>query len=451
MKSTQNRISLKELVIIEKRLNEIKQLIPECKGFSQPLCKEDISLIINTFGKLKFQEHSLSVRFQNLTGEQLEKQNECDLIREELLKLKEENEGAFLQNNVGKVNTQLNSEIKLEKSSLKTQDLQENQRLLLQLYLQALNLAMVLCRAVNVINANSVYHQNDNSFANNLNLVKKAQQGFITRKKKELKTAFSSSKKMFRTELDNLEEIMSFSINLNDIKEILSRHIPESKVLDEVSVLIKADIITCFFLDIPELEVQIANIVNKKNVILDLNRIGNSVFQEKYSAISISAKEISTQINYLLGQCQDEMVRFYSNCTPYLRDLIHKSLPHELNPNTSTKDLNIKMPPKNIKRLSEESTSKYKVLDPNTKNTDEALKKRQEAPPQSKSFTKSSPQEIMTELNYLRIKMSELRRIERKVDAKPQKEYSKETKMGWARSLPQSSKHSSRPATVNFY
>ena len=67
IKSDQIKESNEELSMIRKQLELIQSYIPESLKFSEPLTVENIQFIINSYSKFKFQEHSLSIKFQKLT------------------------------------------------------------------------------------------------------------------------------------------------------------------------------------------------------------------------------------------------------------------------------------------------------------------------------------------------------------------------------------------------
>ena len=445
--------------MIHKQLSLIKSYIPDCPDFSKPLNQENIMLIITAYAKLKFQEHSLSIKFQNLTTEQLQKQHTCDTIREELLCLKQSDSYSTHSSRFQRLSyNEIKSTMDIHRVSAHSEEFEESQRLLIKLYLQVVNLGSIVCRAVHAINHNSVFHQHDNAFLQASNVIRSSQLGFSGRGEREIKKTitFREGKKTFKTEIDNIEEIMSFSVSLAEIEDTLARFIKNSKNLHEIAKMIKSDCITCFFVDIHRLDSRLSTLAAQpKALILDLNIIGTSVFKEKYNNVSMSTKEILIRIRDLLAESQKEMIKFYERSSPDILEKLEKALNMDLSSRNSVTYPSeiLECKPKGMKRLSEESSIKYKVLDSARNNTDEQLTKgKQEIPSRAETFTKCSTLEIMGELKSLRSKVSELKCLERKVNSETHKDFMlKNPRKFMLKGSVSSSKSSSRPLTVSNY
>ena len=266
IKSDQIKESNEELSMIRKQLELIQSYIPESLKFSEPLTVENIQFIINSYSKFKFQEHSLSIKFQNLTEEQLEKQHKCDEIAEELHKLKADNE-EFPSTQQSLTYNQMKAVTETENISKNTRNFENSFDMIIKSYLYLSNLSSTIVKTLNSISQYSCFHQNDNDLIFAINTIQKFQQGFVAKPEKEKKSlkktvTIKEKTRTSKTDLENLEELMSFSISLSDIKEILIKYIKDPKFLNELASLIKTDRIACFFLDVYDIESKFSSAIN---------------------------------------------------------------------------------------------------------------------------------------------------------------------------------------------
>ena len=466
MKSNEIKLSKEEINNIHKKLDLIKSYIPDCPQFFKPLTAENVQFIINSYSKLKFQEVSLSIKFQNLTEEQLEKQHKCDLIQKELNHLKESNQDLIRSPKYQSLTyNQLRTAMETDSVSINTQNFEGNQKILLKLYLEILNLGTVVCRAINIINQSSIFHQIDSSYMYSSTIINNAQHSFITKQAKEkteLKKKITfKDKKTFKTEVDNFEELMTFSISLYEIDEILSNVLKNCTNQHEISSMIKSDNITCFFSDIPDIKSRLQSPTTvPKLLILEINSIGNVIFKEKFTQVCTAVQEILLKISQQFEINKKEIYEFYNRTNPSMIELLEKAVSLELKPKVTLKyslDIAEKFPqPKSVKKKIEEDleyANQYKIID-SIKNISEEkpVKLRQEAPIRPENYSKSSPNEIMAELNFIKHKVSELKSLERKANSSSHRTLmSNNIRKPWFRpSSMSSSQSSNRPLTVNF-
>ncbi|OMJ73041.1 hypothetical protein SteCoe_28369 [Stentor coeruleus] len=478
----QTGISKEEISIIKKQLDLIKSYIPDCPDFLEPLSEENIIFIINSYSKFKFQEHSLSVKFQNLTEEQLEKQRKCDIIKEELDYLKSSSLNAT-DFNIGKSMTYNQLKISLESrgESIYNKLFTESQLLIMKTYLQILNLGNVVCRIMQGITYNSPLHNNENDIVLAINVIKKAQKGFIEKQDKEelgkglkdkdliekehKKSLISSEKKKtFKTEVEMVDEIMSFAIGINEIEHALFKYIKDEKTVSLLSHMIKVDSISCLFTDFSDLENRCAeDSTQPKNLIINFNTIGNNIFKDRIKQLIQAIQEILIRLSTLFVQNREEIADFYIK-NPSLKlskttdsipiktlqvmQILERAVAYIVKPRHD------KSPNELLDRISkhrEENYGKFKILD-STKTISEEKnpKNRQEMPIKNESLTKITPKEMFSELKSIRNKISEFKNLERKVSANSTREVCVDIKKPWQKNYKIPSFTLARPFTVSF-
>jgi hypothetical protein len=421
--------------LIRRQLELIKSYIPGCKEFSEPLTPSDINFIIESYSKFKFQEHSLSIKFGDLTEEQHGKQQKCDEIREELYKLKKENDfTVFNENKPSLTYNQLESVTDKDVLSKKTVTFKENIAVIIKIYLQILNLGSIIYKALNSIHQYSSFHQTDNEFSYSFDIIKKSQQAFALKQEKGLKDSTKKLRvveksKTFKTEVENFDDLINFSISLPEIQEVLARYIKESKTLVQLSSLIKSDTLSCYFLDISDIEMNIAmNMNNFMNFVVDINVTANKVFKERYFQVTSAFFDIIIRLSKLSNQNKLEISEFYRKNKPNMLEFFENSISLNKNPKKESKNLEYSIKNghnKGPKRNSDEISNQFKIIDTAKTLTEEKnIKSRQEIPLKSEPLSKASSREILNELNSIRNKISELKSIERRVQTTSLKGFS---------------------------
>lgn len=423
------------------------------------------------------------MKFQNLTEEQLEKQRKCDLIKDELdyLKSASLNATGF---NIGKSMTYNQLKVSLENrgESLCNKLFTESQLLIMKTYLQILNLGNVVCRIMQGISYNSALHNNENGIVLAMNVIKKAQKGFIEKQEKEelgkgLKEkdfvekehkkslVGSEKKKTFKTEVETVDEIMSFAIGIIDIEHALSKYIKDEKTVSLVSHMIKADSISCLFTDFSDLKNRCAeDSAHPKNLIINFNTIGINIFKDRIKQLIQALQDILTRLSTLFVQNRDEINDFYiknpslksskttdtlSTKTLQVMQILEKAVAYIVKPRHDNKSPNELLD--RISKHREEGYGKFKVLDSTKAISEEKnSKNRQEMPIKNESLTKITPKEMFSELKSIRNKISEFKILERKVSANTTREPCIDIKKPWQKNYKIPSFTLARPFTVSF-
>lgn len=312
-KSSRIHKSHLKIMEIRQQLDLIQVYCSDCPKFSEPLSKRDIEFIIKAYSTLKFQEHSLSLKFENLTEEQQDKQKKCDVIHAELKKIKEDEE---LENKLGKTHNLTFNEIKSllddQKIIEKTQTFELTQRWLLKAYLKMLSLAGFITNNLETISLYSKFHIREHSLLLALDEIKSllkspksSSTGLLLKRKL---TKGIEKKKTFKTELDSLEDVQTAKLNLRRIKDFLRKFVDllvdkqkfgGEKIsfdlvdLNECAVMISHDALLCFFIEIQDFDSKLLEeMSNSFRLVTGVHKAGTQMYLKRFQTLNRALNEI---------------------------------------------------------------------------------------------------------------------------------------------------------------
>ena len=314
----QIRKSKSKLMEIRSLLALLQKHCNDCPQFSEPLTKFDIDFIVSSYSKLRFQEHSLSLKFGNLTEEQIDKQRKCDHMNQELKKIKEDEEidSKYPKNHRFTFN-QLKSLLDDYKILETKQVLEQSQKVILRVYLKILNIGNFISKNLATIGLNSKYHSNDNSVLIALDEIKSLQRspkstqtsGFLLKRKQ---TKALEKKKTYKTDLEPNEDHQNNRLNPKKIKDFLRKFLDKKAErakfgaenfdlnlidLDQCCNLISRDLLACFFIDINDLDSRSMESINdSKSLITEINMIGINTFKSKFCSLVGSLSEVTVWV-----------------------------------------------------------------------------------------------------------------------------------------------------------
>ena len=328
----QIRKSKSKLMEIRSLLALLQKHCNDCPKFSEPLTKLDIEFIVSSYSKLRFQEHSLSLKFGNLTEEQIDKQRKCDHMIEELKKIKEDEEidSKYPKNHRYTFN-ELKSLLDDQKILETKQVLEQSQKVILRVYLKILNIGNFISKNLTTIGLNSKYHSNDNSVLIALDEIRSLQRspkstqssGFLIKRKQ---TKPLEKKKTYKTDLEPNEDYQNNRLNPKKIKDFLKKFIDKKADkakfgaenfdlnlidLDQCCNLISRDLLACFFIDINDLDSKsMDNINDSKSLIREINIIGINTFKSKFCSLVNSLSEVTIWIKGKTSSLKTEIIEF---------------------------------------------------------------------------------------------------------------------------------------------
>lgn len=313
---------------IRTSLSIIKKNIRDCPDISEPLSAKDINFIVDAYSRLKFQEQSLSVNFQNLTEEQMDKQVKCEKIREELSQLKS-NELNFLPHLSKKMTF---NQLKL---SLDNEELYENnksftqiQQTLIQLHLKILSLSAKIRRNLeNIFNQTKVLGKPEDLIAaldrlENPNILQTTQQikdVFSRRKSVTLVDSrrgkpFAIADKVFK---QTISEAKIMELLVKNYEYIVKYKGNERLSIDEIAKMIAADTIVCFFIEINGIDSKMIGFLNSpKQMIVTLNKIACDNFKNQAFGTFSSILQLLNLLNLKITLGKNEILQFYSEKSP---------------------------------------------------------------------------------------------------------------------------------------
>jgi hypothetical protein len=449
MTSEYIKSSKKEISFIKSKLQLLKPFIPDCGAFSEPLNEENVKKIIASFAKLKFQEHSLSVKFQNLTEEQAVKRRIFDEISAEVSQLKDAEKDVPNSGLQHLTLNQIRQFMESDQESAKSTSFEVSQVTLMRVYLNVANIANTLSRLLQFISSNSSFHTQDNAIVFALNVIKRTQQGFSHKnyrvkqgKNTELKI---EKKKTFKTEVEGMEEIQQFSKSVYEIEEMLGRFMTDEKLVRKVAKIIKEDSVACLFLDPTDAELRLYRFIQKPtDLVIEINSIGNAAAKDKISQLLGAILDITKSIFSFTSSHKAEVDLFNSNFSKQSAKFKERASAD------SFSDLNDKFKQKPPRKSCEDG-QKYKIIDTIKSANEEPKPKTRQELPKTVSISTTSQKEIVNLLNEIRIKVSNFKTKERILGTSSQKNINfSETKKPWLKSSKISSLSSSRPFTVNF-
>ena len=163
------------------------------------------------------------------------------------------------------------------------------------------------------------------------------------------------------------------------------------------------------------------------------------MFKEKFNQLNSAVFDILKKIQNFYAKNAVEVSEFYKTHNPLISEPLsfaeNLGLSREKFSSSQEKHANSlekfgnsgfhsedHLRTKLLKRNTEEPVQKFKIIEPLKSLEEKATKSRQEIPSKSETFLKSTPNEIINELNLIRSKVSELRGIERKVNSGSQRE-----------------------------
>jgi hypothetical protein len=407
--TTDNNIQIRKS---KSKLSEIRDLLSllrmhcqDCPKFSEPLKKQDIDFIISSYSKLHFQEHSLSLKFGNLTEEQIDKQRKCDAMIEELKKIKEDEEIDSSYKKSRLTFNELKSLLDDQKILGTKQVLEQSQKMILKVYLKVLSISNFFVKSLSTIACNSKFHVQDNAILLFLEDVKSLQRspknnqttGFLIKRKQ---TKALEKKKTYKTDLEPNEEYQPSRLNLQKIKEFLKKIIERKNEkarfggdrfgsdlidLNQCSLMISNDLLACFFIDVHDLDSKnLERIDTSQELVKELNKIGIQVFSRKFSVLLTALSEISNWVQRKTKLLQSEIIDFYQETSSDteifekgLNKNSFKALVKYLFENSE------KFESRQKKRASEESCSH--VFSANSVADDQSVKSRIELPTADKT------------------------------------------------------------------
>lgn len=404
-KSSQIHKSHLKLLEIREQLGVIQAHCSDHPTFSEPLGKKDIEFIIRSYSTLKFQEHSLSLKFQNLTEEQQEKQKKCDLIRAELKKIKKDEE---LENKSQKTHKMTFNEIKSllddQKIIDKIQQFEVTQKWLLRVYLKMLSLAGFINKNLETISLYSKFHTRDHSLVLALDEIKSLLKSPKNNKaglliKRKLTKGFEK-KKTFKTEPDYIEETQNMKLNLRKIKDSLKKfgdRLSEKQKfggeklkfdlidISECAVLINHDFLSCFFIEAQDFE-SILNdsMTDPFKLVTEVHKSGVHAYTIRFQSLSRVLTEV---FNWIKTKNTELKKEIFEKNSPEILDMIEKSVNSKVQFSGPAKLIyeNFKKfeAGQNKKRLSEESNSHGFSIKSNSEQ--QSAKSRTELPTADKT------------------------------------------------------------------
>ena len=344
----QIRKSKSKIMEIRSLLALLQKHCNDCPKFSEPLTKIDIDFIVSSYSKIRFQEHSLSLKFGNLTEEQIDKQRKCDHMNEELRKIKNDEE---VDTKYPKDHRYTFNELKSlleDKKIIETKHvIEQSQKLILRIYLKILSIGNFFSKSLTTIGLNSKYHSNDNSVLMALDEIKSLQRspknrqtsGFLVKRKL---TKQLEKKKTYKTDLEPNEDYHANKLNPAKIKDFLKKFIEKKaerakfgaenfdfNLIDSEQCisLISHDLLACFFVDINDLDSKsMENINDSKSLIREINVIGINSFRSKFNTLVNALSEVAIFFKGKTSSLKTEIVEFCIEQGPETTEFIEKGL-----------------------------------------------------------------------------------------------------------------------------
>lgn len=225
---------------------------------SEPIKSVTTHTLINTFKQLKYQEDSLSIRFQELTVEYSIKQKQCEDIKTELSLLKDDNMFLSDRRYAHETYNHIRSSLDTEKELQNRQELaSSSEKVCIKLYLQLLNILTVLCNSVSTIHENSIDNSSEllSCQANLKQLIDNKNKGFSPKKSEESRKEVSKfgmdSMSVFQTELPEInltnevskvemrDSVTYFSLSFGEIKDAYLQALGDRSSADNFAKILK--------------------------------------------------------------------------------------------------------------------------------------------------------------------------------------------------------------------
>ena len=313
---------------IQMNLSIIKRNIRDCPDFSEPLSTKDISFIVDAYSRLKFQEQSLSVNFQNLSEEQMDKQVKCEKIREELGILKS-NELNFLphlssQMTFNQLKLSLDNEELFENSESFTQI----QQTLIQLHLKILGLSVKITKNLeNIFNQTKVLGKPEDLISaldhlenpSRLHTTKQIRDVFSRRKSVTLADNRKGKPFMIadKAHKSTISEIKIRELLVKNYEYIVKFKGTERLSIDEIAKMIAADTMVCFFVELNGIDSKMIGFLNSpKQMIETLNKIACDNFKNQAYGTFSSILQLLNLLNLKITLGKEEILQFFSEKSP---------------------------------------------------------------------------------------------------------------------------------------
>ncbi|CAG9320914.1 unnamed protein product [Blepharisma stoltei] len=433
---------------------------PQC----QQLTYETADHLAGMYKFFIYQDASLSSRFQELTYEFLERQQELANLDGNLHELVKENDNILLAEiNVTETYNQLKSSLEDMKilTSL-TEDVAESEDNLLRFYLLMLNLSITSFKHIKNMNSSSdaITFTKERAFINAYEIIEELQKGFW-RKRNNENTSKNPPKEEANAYIEipeNSPEGMSMkrftkevlpymSLRITHFIDCLGNFIDDEAEKKRIGKLLKKQPFISYFVDVKSLEeffkLKKDTIIDPFLIICNLTELGHSKFQRQLGKLFNSLTFLYTrlksnlnELNYSYSESsfQDEKLftrkpnriptlikeKFKSKAVPSEQDidLIPIYKPAEMTKSQSKLEVKLTDEEAALKRMKNFMPVQLSNIEKDKLNESEDADTRNSSKANTKKnsiiFESLSPQEILNEVKGIDRKISNIRYSERK-------------------------------------
>ena len=333
-----SQISLKTLKCSKSKLAEIQlQLsqifkILKISEDEETLSPKNINFIIKSYSSLKFQEQSLSSKFQTLTEYQLEKQKQCDLIRQELTTLKSDDLNSTTPKPSKFTFNQLKSALSNQELSDSQSKFTQIQDLILQVYLKIINQINHYKKIIENIMLQMKNYEKDEDLLRSL---ERLENFYHVSKSSHLKNLYGKRKCLTIIDQKNglawqeLGSRFKSTISLEKIKKLLNRnfgYVTRHKESNEVKLigingiaeLIKLDELACIFIEGNGIDAKmIGYISSPKVMIIELNKIAGYEVNHSVKVVLDTLLEIFEKIELRVKNGKKKIIEVFDRDLEY--------------------------------------------------------------------------------------------------------------------------------------
>lgn len=321
---------LKNLEMYQYHIKIIKKVIKRSGlGGIKDLDKGGTISIIESYNHLKYQESSLSSKFQTLATECLEKKNDYEKTLKELLKLKEENSKIILNENsapqtLNQLKEFIEDDTTVASKFEKTLQLEE---VLLKLYLGLLNVAVNSMKFMTKIKESVNVMENDlkADIKNASSELDSLKQGFFS--KRDLKNSQSTRRQLqksidysdFNPEYYNKQIVPYFSLTFSEISSACNIVFNSLEQTEKFAGFIKNHLIICSFVTPGILTEYLKNSKAYENAyqnIDELNEKGHSEYKNQYFKLCTLTSDIIIKIKRQQENSVSQIKSFFNDYTP---------------------------------------------------------------------------------------------------------------------------------------